>query len=57
MRMSGEDGETRAGETAQRLVGRAFLPTRNVLEELGDMMLLTGRTIRSALFPPYPYGG
>jgi phospholipid/cholesterol/gamma-HCH transport system permease protein len=45
------------GEEAQRLAGRAFLPTRNVLEEVGDMMLLTGRTIRSALLPPYPYGG
>jgi len=35
---------------------RAFLPTRNVLEEIGDMMILTGRTILSALRPPYPYG-
>src|ERR1700720_124997 len=36
---------------------RAFLPTRNLLEEIGDMMILTGRTISSALRPPYPYGG
>jgi len=36
---------------------RAFLPTRNLLEEIGDMMILTGRTIWSALRPPYPYGG
>ena len=36
---------------------RAFLPTRNLLEEIGDMMVLTGRTISSALRPPYPYGG
>ena len=36
---------------------RAFLPTRNLLEEIGDMMILTGRTILSALRPPYPYGG
>jgi phospholipid/cholesterol/gamma-HCH transport system permease protein len=35
---------------------RAFLPTRNVLEEVGDMVILTGRTIMSALRPPYPYG-
>jgi phospholipid/cholesterol/gamma-HCH transport system permease protein len=35
---------------------RAFLPTRNVLEEVGDMVILTGRTIVSALRPPYPYG-
>ena len=36
---------------------RAYLPTRNLLEEIGDMMILTGRTIVSALRPPYPYGG
>jgi len=35
---------------------RAFLPTRSLLEEIGDMMILTGRTIVSALRPPYPYG-
>jgi phospholipid/cholesterol/gamma-HCH transport system permease protein len=42
---------------SRELAGRAFLPARNTLEELGDMMLLTGRTISSALRPPYPYGG
>jgi phospholipid/cholesterol/gamma-HCH transport system permease protein len=36
---------------------RALLPARNLLEEVGDMMILTGRTITSALRPPYPYGG
>src|SRR5438477_10410138 len=36
---------------------RAFIPTRHLLEEFGDMMILTGRTIWSALRPPYPYGG
>src|SRR5271155_3315761 len=36
---------------------RAFIPTRNLIEEVGDMMILTGRTISSALRPPYPYGG
>jgi phospholipid/cholesterol/gamma-HCH transport system permease protein len=36
---------------------RAFLPTRNALEEVGDMMILTGKTIVSAIRPPYPYGG
>src|SRR5579875_4203785 len=30
---------------------------RGVLEEFGDMMILTGRTVWSALRPPYPYGG
>src|ERR1700693_4574756 len=36
---------------------RAFLPARHLLEEFGDMMILTGKTIASALRPPYPYGG
>jgi phospholipid/cholesterol/gamma-HCH transport system permease protein len=43
--------ETRGG------LERALLPTRNALEEAGDMVLLTGRTLASALRPPYPYGG
>jgi len=36
---------------------RAFVPTRHLLEEVGDMMILTGKTTWSALRPPYPYGG
>jgi phospholipid/cholesterol/gamma-HCH transport system permease protein len=35
---------------------RAFLPTKNLLEQVGDMMVLTGKTVWSALRPPYPYG-
>src|SRR3712207_7342547 len=30
---------------------------KNLLEEVGDMMILTGKTVMSALRPPYPYGG
>jgi phospholipid/cholesterol/gamma-HCH transport system permease protein len=30
---------------------------RGLLEEIGDMMVLTGRTISAALRPPYTYGG
>jgi phospholipid/cholesterol/gamma-HCH transport system permease protein len=37
-------------------VDRAFAPTKDVLGEAGEMMILTGRTITSALKPPYPYG-
>jgi phospholipid/cholesterol/gamma-HCH transport system permease protein len=37
-------------------VDRAFEPTRGVLEEAGEMVILTGRTIVSAVTPPYPYG-
>jgi len=36
---------------------RAFLPVKSMLEQVGDMMILTGKTIISALRPPYPYGG
>src|ERR687885_177177 len=28
---------------------RAFLPTKNLLEQVGDMMILTGKTVMSAL--------
>jgi phospholipid/cholesterol/gamma-HCH transport system permease protein len=34
-----------------------LLPARSAFEEVGDMMLLTARTVGSALRPPYPYGG
>src|SRR5205085_489193 len=30
---------------------------KNGLEQVGDMMILTGKTVVSALRPPYPYGG
>src|SRR6201991_4216524 len=36
---------------------RVFLPTKSLLEQVGDMMILTGKTILSAIRPPYPYGG
>ena len=39
------------------IADRAFLPTKNLLEEVGDMMILTGKTVVSAVRPPYPYGG
>jgi phospholipid/cholesterol/gamma-HCH transport system permease protein len=39
------------------IVERAWSGSRNLLEEFGDMMILSGRTVISALRPPYPYGG
>jgi phospholipid/cholesterol/gamma-HCH transport system permease protein len=42
---------------ARAIAERASAPTRGFLEEVGDMMLLTGRTVLSTLRPPYPYGG
>src|SRR6187551_4002473 len=41
----------------RNVADRAFLPAKSLLEEVGDMMILTGKTIISALRPPYPYGG
>src|SRR5215217_8076250 len=35
---------------------RAFLPTKGLLQQVGEMMILTGKTLVSALRPPYPYG-
>ncbi len=34
-----------------------LLPPKNLLEQVGDMMVLTGKTVLSTLRPPYPYGG
>src|SRR5213592_2173578 len=48
---------TRRLTMVRSVADRAFLPTKNLLEEVGDMMILTGKTIVSALRPPYPYGG
>jgi phospholipid/cholesterol/gamma-HCH transport system permease protein len=43
--------ETRA------IIDRTAAPAREFLEEVGDMMVLTGRTVVSTVRPPYPYGG
>ncbi len=40
-----------------RSVADRAIGARAGLEEVGDMMVLTGKTIWSALRPPYPYGG
>jgi phospholipid/cholesterol/gamma-HCH transport system permease protein len=50
-------GNGGVGAAAGELVARALAPARSFLEEVGDMMLLTGRTISSTVRPPYPYGG
>ena len=49
-------GRSTESSAARQMVEQALLPTRNLLEEIGDMMILTGKTISSALRPPYPYG-
>ena len=35
---------------------RAYSITRLSVQEIGDMMVLTGKTLVSAIRPPYPYG-
>jgi phospholipid/cholesterol/gamma-HCH transport system permease protein len=40
----------------QAVADRAFLPVKNLLEQVGDMMILTGKTVSSAIRPPHPYG-
>jgi phospholipid/cholesterol/gamma-HCH transport system permease protein len=40
-----------------RAVGdRAFLPMREFIDTIGSMGVLTGKTLVSAVRPPYPYG-
>ena len=36
---------------------RAFLPANSLFEQVGNMMILTGKTLVAAIRPPYPYGG
>jgi phospholipid/cholesterol/gamma-HCH transport system permease protein len=53
------EGACAEGENqlVRNVADRAFLPAKSLLEEVGDKMILTGKTIMSALRPPYPYGG
>jgi phospholipid/cholesterol/gamma-HCH transport system permease protein len=37
-------------------LNRVFLPARAVFEEVGELVILTSRTIASAVRAPYPYG-
>ncbi len=37
-------------------IGRSFAPAKSFFEQVGDMMILTARTLVSAVKPPYPYG-
>src|SRR5437588_12075412 len=35
---------------------KTFLPTKSLLEEVGNMVILTGKTVVAAVRPPFPYG-
>jgi phospholipid/cholesterol/gamma-HCH transport system permease protein len=37
-------------------IGKRFLPAKSFFEQVGEMMILTARTLVSAVKPPYPYG-
>ena len=41
---------------AGEVVTRALLPAKSAFEQVGEMMILTAKTIVSAVRPPYPYG-
>src|SRR5215213_1116997 len=36
---------------------RVFLPVKGLFEQVGNMMILTGRTLSATVTPPFPYGG
>jgi phospholipid/cholesterol/gamma-HCH transport system permease protein len=36
---------------------RAFLPAKGMFEQVGNMVILTGKTLSATVRPPYPYGG
>ncbi|HEX3324578.1 MAG TPA: ABC transporter permease, partial [Solirubrobacterales bacterium] len=41
---------------AGEVLARAYLPAKSAFEQVGEMMILTAKTIVSAVRPPYPYG-
>jgi phospholipid/cholesterol/gamma-HCH transport system permease protein len=49
----------RAGEEqmVRTVADRAFLPAKGLFDEVGNMVILTGKTLVSTVRPPYPYGG
>src|SRR5579872_2241444 len=58
----GHDGQVRGvrstgASAAGVLAKRTALPVRSLLEEVGEMMILAGKTVSAVVRPPYPYGG
>ncbi|HSR94782.1 MAG TPA: hypothetical protein VLK56_07940, partial [Solirubrobacterales bacterium] len=52
MRSRSAGGEMEAAAS----IGRRIAPAKSFFEQVGDMMILTARTMVSAVRPPYPYG-
>ena len=44
-------------QMVRTVADRAFLPAKSLFEQVGNMMILTGKTMTAAVRPPYPYGG
>jgi phospholipid/cholesterol/gamma-HCH transport system permease protein len=49
--------QVRRGVAVRSVADWVLLAPKNLLEQVGDMMVLTGKTVLSTLRPPYPYGG
>ena len=41
---------------AGEVLTRAFLPAKSAFEQVGEMMILSAKTVVSAVRPPFPYG-
>ena len=41
---------------AGQVLSRAYTPAKSAFEQVGEMMILTAKTVVSAVRPPYPYG-
>jgi len=41
---------------AEQVLTRALLPAKSGFEQVGEMMILTARTLAAAVRPPYPFG-
>jgi phospholipid/cholesterol/gamma-HCH transport system permease protein len=54
--VAGED-LLRLPVAVQAIADSAFLPVKSLFEEVGDMMVLTAKTVMSAVRPPFPFGG
>ena len=54
----GTDAATGVGSMVEQALtlGRAFLPAKFAFTQVGDLVILSARTVRAAIAPPYPYG-
>ena len=55
-RVRGRQTREARGAVIRAVADRGYAPVKGLLEEVGNMMILTGKTLVSAVRPPYPYG-